>query len=180
MSRWPFCAAVVSRDPTGLFPTPWHRNVTSGLARAVFGGKCADKAGAVADTDAAVDSLGHGTGGGVVGTVKGFFQFITNTGEAWAQPGPHFPTQAVLDQLHARALSTCSLKDLGEDLHSRQDAYAHSGWSSFDHYTHSFLSLGLGGLDVDATNNLGWADAAMLDTVRELSQFKSKCLKCCQ
>jgi RHS repeat-associated protein len=175
-----FNSATMLRDPLGLFPTPWHRQVTFDLARAVFGGKCLDKARTVADADAGVDAFGYGSGGGVTGTVKGFFQFMTDQGEAWAQPGPHFPSRAMLEQLHNKAMSTCSLKALGEGLHSRQDAYAHSGWSSFDHYTHSFLSLGLAGPDADAVSNLGWQDAAMSDTVRELSQFKSKCLGCCQ
>jgi hypothetical protein len=132
------------------------------------------KARLVADADAGVDAFNHGIGWGVAGSLIGFTQFILHAGAGWAQPGAHFPTAAMEDQLHAKALSTCSLKDLGESLHSRQDAYARNAWSSFDHYTHGTIP------DTDSRNSLGWADAAMLDTVRELSQFKSKCLGCCQ
>ena len=41
------------RDPSGQFPTWWHRDQTYKLARNVFGPKCEDKARTVADADAA-------------------------------------------------------------------------------------------------------------------------------
>jgi hypothetical protein len=164
----------------GLFPTGWHHDVTLALARAVFGPKCIGKAEAVANADASVDDFGYGNGPGVIGSIKGLFQFITDSGVPWAQPGPHFPSGGMLEQFQNKAMQTCSAEALGQSLHSEQDSWAHSGWSHFDHFTHSFLSLGLSGPDVDAVNNAGVQDAAMLDTIRELTEFKTKCLRCCQ
>jgi hypothetical protein len=74
----------------------------------------------------------------------------------------------MLDQLHNNAMQTCSLRALGEGLHSQQDAWAHSGWSSFDHYTHGTTP------DTDVVYNSGIADAAMIGTVSQLQEFKSK------
>lgn len=54
------------------------------IARAVFGGKCADKARAVANADAGVDAFNHGIGWGAAGSVVGFTQFVFHGGEAWA------------------------------------------------------------------------------------------------
>jgi RHS repeat-associated protein len=161
-------------DPSGRFPTGWHHDVTLALARAVFGPKCIDKAKAVADADASVDDFGYGIGPGAINTMKGFSQFLTHGGPGWAQPGPHFPTGAMLDQLHTKAMQTCSAEALGQSLHSLQDSWAHSGWSSFDHFTH------LTAPDKAAANDAGTADAAMIGTVSQLQEFKSKCLRCCQ
>jgi RHS repeat-associated protein len=161
-------------DPLGLFPRGWHYGVTLALARAVFGPKCIDAAKAVADSDASVDNFGYGIGPGVKNSVKGFLLFLTHGGPGWAQPGPHFPTGAMLDQLHTKAMQTCSAEALGESLHSLQDSWAHSGWSSFDHFTH------LTSPDTDAANDAGTADAAMIGTISQLQEFKQNCLKCCQ
>jgi hypothetical protein len=90
----------------------------------------------VADADAAVDNYNYGIGWGWAGSTVGFFQFITHTGAGWASPGVHFPTQTMLNQSHDKAISSCSVSDLGHSLHSRQDSIAHGGWSSFDHYFH--------------------------------------------
>ena len=160
-------------DPFGEFPTWWHREMTNQLALAVFGGKCASKAKAVADANANVDAFNHRIGWDLVGSTIGFSQFITNSGEGWAQPGPHFPNAGTLEKARSLPLQTCSLKDLGESLHTMQDACAHSGWSSFDHYTH------LGAPDKQAASG-GIGDAAMMETVSLLRAFKSKCLSCCQ
>jgi hypothetical protein len=135
--------------------------------------RCAAQANAVADADASVDDFNYGIGWGWLGSAWGFVQFMTHNGQAWAQPGPHFPNQAMLDQLHNQALATCSLSDLGHSLHSRQDSIAHQGWSSFDHYTH-------GSAPDNQAMNSGLAEGALLDTVLELDQFKHKCLACCQ
>jgi RHS repeat-associated protein len=160
-------------DPFGLFPTWWHRQVTADLGRVGFGPKCISKAQQVAEANAAVDDYNHGIGWGPIGSTVGFFQFIFHSGQGWASPGPHFPDKATLDHLHDKALTTCSLKDLGESLHSRQDSIAHGGWSSFDHYTH-----------LSAPDNLAagsdLAIGAMNDTINQLSEFKAKCLQCCQ
>lgn len=173
-------SALNFHDPFGEFPTWWHRQVTNDLARAVFGAKCANKAKQVADSDASVDALNSGIGWGPIGTVIGGVQFLFHSGQGWSQPGPHFPSAPMLEQLHNQAMNTCSLDDLGKDLHSRQDSFAHDPYSSFDHYTHSLLSIGFGGPDAGAIRNAGLVDSTMLDTIRELSEFKSKCLTCCQ
>jgi RHS repeat-associated protein len=167
-----FNSPIVLKDPFGLFPTPWHRGATQGAAEAIFGPKCLDSAKTVADADAAVDDFNYGSGGWW-GSITGAIQFAFHSGTGWAQPGPHFPTQQMLDQLHNNALSTCNLKDLGESLHSRQDSIAHGGWSSFDHYFHGTIP------DTNPANS-GLAHAAIMDTAGELSEFKSKCLKCCE
>jgi RHS repeat-associated protein len=156
---------IVFSDPTGQFPTWWHSQITFNLAQAVFGGKCLDKARAVAAADASVDDLGG---------IWGAIQFITHNGPGWAQPGPHFPNGDMLEQLHNTAMKTCSAEALGQFLHSDQDAWAHSGWSSFDHYTHG------GTPDRNAVNDAATEDRAMLDTVRYLQEFKAKCVKCCE
>jgi RHS repeat-associated protein len=161
------------KDPFGLFPTWWHLQVTGQLGRVVFGPKCAAQAETVAKADAAVDDFNYGIGWGPIGSTIGFVQFLFNSGGGWAQPGAHFPTQGMLDQLHDKALSTCSLGDLGKSLHSRQDSIAHGGWSSFGHFFHgSFPDTSAAGSDL--------ANGAMSDTIGQLGEFKAKCLKCCE
>ena len=149
-------------------------NMTFDLARAVFGGKCLDKARQVADADAAVDDFNHGIGWSVIGSTIGGVQFLFHGGEGWSQPGPHFPSAAMLGQLHNNAMQSCNLRALGEFLHSLQDAWAHSSWSSFDHYTHLDFP------DKNAAHNLNLQDDAMLDTIKQLQEFKSNCLNCCK
>lgn len=160
-------------DPQGLFPTSWHRERTQALALAVLGPKCKDKAKTIADADAGVDDFNHGIGYGFIGSIAGFAQFVVHAGEGWRSPGPHFPSAEMLASGHDQALRTCNLVSLGEYLHSMQDAYAHSGWTSFDHYAH-------GGVPDDNAVNGAVQDAAMLETVLSLRQFKSKCLHCCE
>ncbi len=156
---------TVLADPLGLFPTSWHRERTYELARAIFGPRCESQARAVADADAAVDDFGG---------ITGFFRFVFFRGPAWSQPGPHFPDAAMLDALKDAALQTCNLTALGSYLHSDQDAFAHSGWSAFDHYAH------LSGPDLQAAHDAHVTDVALTHTAAILRTFKEKCLRCCQ
>ena len=79
----------------------------------------------------------------------------------------------MLDQAHNNATQSCNLKALGEFLHSLQDAWP-PGWSSFDHYTHAKIP------DNNAEHDLNLQDDTMLDTVKRLEEFKSKCLEGCK
>jgi RHS repeat-associated protein len=155
---------LVFGDPSGLFPTALHRQWTYDLALAVFGFKCADKARAVADANAATDAL------------PGFWpkiQFALFMGEGWRKGGPHFPDPNKND-LGGGALNSCSLTDLGKALHSRQDYYAHRGATPLLHY------LTLTTIDDLAASDPATVDAAMQDSMMLLQEFKKECLKCCQ
>jgi RHS repeat-associated protein len=160
-------------DPLGQFLPSWHRDMTYALARAVFGPKCESQAAAVADADANVDAFNYGIGHGPLGSAIGAIRFFSHSGQGWAQPGPHFPTQDMLDQAHYRAMNSCNLTDLGEGLHSLQDSYAHSGWDSFSHYTYGTIP------DTTAAQSAA-ADNAMLATESWLREFKERCLGCCK
>jgi RHS repeat-associated protein len=156
---------VNSADPTGLFPTDFHRDMTYDLARAIFGPKCADKAKAVADANAATDA---------VSGIYGYLQTGLGFGEGWRKGGPHFPTSASLEASEQRALNTCSLGDLGKATHSIQDKWAHAGWSPRMHWFASNAP------DILATQNAATVDNAMKETVSLLMEFKSRCLNCCK
>lgn len=147
------------RDPSGQFPTWWHRDQTYKLARNVFGPKCEDKARTVADADAAVDHPWWG--------------LLNPLGPAWRYGGPHFPIGNYGDDLVRHAISTCNLKALGGALHTLQDGFAHP-------------SGPLGPLCHVLTGPLyGWPNgangaAASSATTAALQEFKDKCLSCCQ
>jgi RHS repeat-associated protein len=160
-------------DPTGQFPTSWHREMTYALALAILGTKCQSKAAEIAAADANVDALNYGVGWGSISTIIGAFQFAFHGGQAWAQPGPHFLSDEMLQQTHYRAMQSCSPTALGEGLHSLQDSYAHSGWDSFSHYTHLWIP------DTMAARS-PVSDNAMMATASWLREFKEKCLGCCK
>jgi RHS repeat-associated protein len=146
-------------DPSGQFPTWWHHDETLKLAKDVFGPKCADKAQAVADANAAVDSP--------------WWSLLNPLGSAWQYGGPHFPIGKSGDSLVSNAIATCNPKSLGSALHTLQDGFAHP-------------SGPLGPLLHVVTGPLydwpGGANAAAASgaTRAALQAFKDKCLTCCQ
>jgi RHS repeat-associated protein len=160
-------------DPTGQFPTSWHRDMTYALALAILSSKCQSQAAEIADADANVDAFNYGIGWGPLGSMYGLGQFAFHGGQGWAQPGPHFPSDDILQQAHFKAMQTCSLTTLGEGLHSLQDSYAHSGWDSFSHYWHGTIP------DTMAARS-AVSDNAMMATASWLREFKEKCLGCCK
>jgi hypothetical protein len=56
-----------------------------------------------------------------------WIQNVTGQGEAWANGGVHFPSQALLTQEENAAFSSCNATAMGKFLHSFQDSQAHIG-----------------------------------------------------
>jgi|SRR5579862_570067 len=146
-------------DSSGQFPTWWHHDETLKLAKDVFGPKCADKAQAVANADAAVDHPWWG--------------LLNPLGSAWQYGGPHFPVGSNGDMLVGNAIATCNLKSLGSALHTLQDGFAHPSGPSGP-----LLHLITGAL-YDFPGGASGA-AASGATRAALQAFKDKCLSCCQ
>jgi RHS repeat-associated protein len=149
---------VVRRDPSGLFPTKLHYDMTYQLALATFGN--ADQAKEVANADAAVDALP---------TIADRLEFILFMGDGWKNGGPHFPTQDLMYRLSQNALNTCSLVDLGIALHSIQDHWAHSPATPLLHY------LTGEAIDILAAQDAATIDSAMNATADLLKEFKDHC-----
>ncbi len=156
-------------DPSGLFPTPWHFQITFDLARATFGTKpgCAYKAYRVALADAEEDDI-HGAWNKVM--------FLAGFGEAWKRGGPHFPDDAEVRTRLDKAFKDCDLDLLGQGLHSLQDSIAHSGPGA-NPRVHWITGPTV---DMMAERNITLVEAATSSTASILASFKRKCLKCCQ
>ena len=155
-------------DPLGLFPTWYHRYITYKAALKAFGSKCQDKAKAVADANASVDALP---------TWKDKLSFALG-GEGWGLGGPHFPIGGYDQALLDNAVKTCNLHSLGTALHTMQDGYAHlsSQLGRASVVVHYFL----GPIPDYAGILLPNSAEAEGETRFWLTDFKEKCLKCCQ
>jgi hypothetical protein len=117
-------------DPTGLFPTKFHYDLTYNAARAAFGSKCEPIARIVAQANADQDAL-HGFG---------YVKFALGIGDGWSRKGIHFG--GGVDQALGDAFKNCDDYALGKGLHGLQDDISHNGpySSPFVHYTTSLLS----------------------------------------
>jgi hypothetical protein len=155
-------------DPSGMFPTWWHRNMTYQEASKVFGPKCQKKANDVADADAAIDALP---------TFRSKVDFMLGRGEGWKYGGPHFPVSDTDSLIPLEnAVKTCDLGALGHALHTLQDSYAH--WPGpFSPTIHYFT---FSAMDYGALLNGDSREGATLNTEAWLWEFKNACLKCCQ
>ena len=159
---------INATDPSGLFPTWFHRELTLGLAKAIFGPKCLKKAEEVTEANAAQDQ-------------NSFADNLNPSSPVWDLKGVHFPTQKLLNQEETDAFGLCNTALLGKYLHSLQDMYGHAGFASqpFIHWiSEGFYPWG----DADSTalmsnaRVLGVADS----TASVLLSFKNRCLKCCK
>ena len=146
-------------DPSGNFPTPWHRDMTYNQAKEVFGSGCEDKAKSVADANAAVDYP--------------WWSLLNPMGSAWRYGGPHFPVGDYGQSLVSNAIASCDLKSLGSGLHTMQDGYVHPSGPLGP------LFHVLGGPLTDWQG--GTAGIIATSATRlALQKFKDKCLSCCK
>ena len=156
-------------DPSGMFPTSWHRNNTYQAALNIFGSNCADKAKAVADANAGVDANP---------TFWSKIAFAFGQGSGWQYGGPHFPvTDTDYIVPLENSVKTCSLDGLGRALHTLQDSYAH--WPGpLGPVLHWVTGPAM---DYGAIVNTEWRSGPALENTADwLQQFKDSCLKCCQ
>jgi RHS repeat-associated protein len=146
-------------DPSGHFPTPWHRDMTYNQAKEVFGAGCEDKAKSVADANAAVDYP--------------WWSLLNPFGPAWRYGGPHFPVGDYGQVLVSNAIAGCDLKKLGSALHTLQDGYVHPSGALGP------LLHVLGGPLADWPGGSAGISATAATRVA-LQNFKDKCLSCCK
>jgi len=151
-------------DPLGLYESDVHYGLTNNWAIAAGFSACAAKDVAKADND--VDILYNPTGTQMV-TPRGY-----NERKMW-----HFPSRTRMQETEQKALSSCSLKDLGEALHVVQDYNGHYGF--FPYWGH-ILS---GHRPDDYKQNPKYFRWAKIETDYLLTNFNVKCSasakKCC-